>query len=324
MDFYNKNNYIAEDIKYLIDNEVEENVHLDYKAAGALEKSDNKRKEITKDVSSFANSDGGIIVYGISEEDNKPKGLCPIDGRVYTKEWLESVIQQIQPRINNLVIYPIRINDLGQSVYVVKIPRSDAAPHMARDNKYYKRFNFMSVPMEDYEVKDTLYRIHKTQLQIINGSLQDDDVKENDTKVIFSFKAWIHNVGKSISKDYKLSASFFNLPQGTSCSYKPLEEKVSSMYVCEYCMKLTSPSKEPIFPGEIIEIGHYQFEIPIDKAIDAKKNVYMKLTLLYENGGKETLLTNIDENEEIMIYNEEEIANYIKEDHPNFNLIDIL
>ena len=28
--------------------------------------------------------------------------------------------------------------------------------------------------------------------------------------------------------------------------------------------------------------------------------------------------------EEIMIYNEEEIANYIKEDHPNFNLIDIL
>ena len=45
----------------------------------------------------------------------------------------------------------------------------------------------MSVPMEDYEVKDTLYRIHKTQLQIINGSLQDDDVKENDTKVIFSF-----------------------------------------------------------------------------------------------------------------------------------------
>ena len=75
------------------------------------------------------------------------------------------------------------------------------------------------------------------------------------------------------------------------------------MYVCEYCMKLTSPSKEPIFPGEIIEIGHYQFEIPIDKAIDAKKNVYMKLTLLYENGGKETLLTNIDENKEIMIYN---------------------
>ena len=100
--------------------------------------------------------------------------------------------------------------------------------------------------------------------------------------------------------------------------------EVSSMYICEYCMRLTSPSKEPLFPGEIIEIGHYQFEIPIDKTIDAKKKVYIKLTLLYENGGKEILLTNIDENNEIMFCNEEEIANYIKEDHPDFDLIDIL
>lgn len=62
MEFYNKDSYSLDDVEYLINNEVEENIHLDYKAAAALAKEDKKRSEITKDVSAFANSDGGIIV----------------------------------------------------------------------------------------------------------------------------------------------------------------------------------------------------------------------------------------------------------------------
>ena len=64
MDFYSKDEYRIEDIEQLIENEVEENIHLDYKSEGALEKSEKKRNEIIKDVSAFANSDGGIIIYG--------------------------------------------------------------------------------------------------------------------------------------------------------------------------------------------------------------------------------------------------------------------
>ena len=55
------------DLDSLILNHIEENIHLDYKAADALSKSDNKKKEISKDVSAFANSDGGVIIYGIRE-----------------------------------------------------------------------------------------------------------------------------------------------------------------------------------------------------------------------------------------------------------------
>ena len=96
------------------------------------------------------------------------------------------------------------------------------------------------------------------------------------------------------------------------------------MYICEYCMRLTSPSKEPLFPGEIIETGHYQFEIPIDKFIDVKEKVYIKLTLLYENGGKESILVNVDDNNDFILYKEKEIVDFIKKDHPDFDLIDIL
>jgi predicted HTH transcriptional regulator len=53
---------------------VEENLNLDYKAADALGTSDGKKKEITKDVSAFANSAGGIIIYGIKEYDDDDTG----------------------------------------------------------------------------------------------------------------------------------------------------------------------------------------------------------------------------------------------------------
>ena len=73
--FQDLSDYTQADIQSLIDNNVEESIHLDFKAAAALDKSEKKKDEIAKDVSSFANSDGGVIVYGISEKDLQKNGL---------------------------------------------------------------------------------------------------------------------------------------------------------------------------------------------------------------------------------------------------------
>ncbi|HUW34061.1 MAG TPA: ATP-binding protein [Planctomycetota bacterium] len=78
-----------------------------------------------------------------------------------TKEWLEQVIiSNIQPRIDSIVINPVELKTqrLGRFAYVVCVPQSDRAPHQANDKRYYKRFNFQSVPMEDHEVRDVMFR----------------------------------------------------------------------------------------------------------------------------------------------------------------------
>jgi predicted HTH transcriptional regulator len=84
-------------IQQYIDNGIEESLTLDYKAADALSKSDSKKKEITKDVSAMANSSGGIIIYGIREYSDPDKRhlaekIDSIDRRLFSKEWLEHVI----------------------------------------------------------------------------------------------------------------------------------------------------------------------------------------------------------------------------------------
>lgn len=325
MDFYLLKEYTISDIEQLIQDEVEENIHLDYKRDGALSKDDKKKAEITKDVSAFANSDGGIIVYGLAESDHKPQSITYIDGLVYTKEWLENIVNTIQPRIDGVKIYPVRKdNDLKQSLYIVKIPRSSQAPHMAKDNKYYKRFNFLSEPMQDYEVKDVMYRHHSPQLTLINGSLQPDDEHATCSDTVrYSFKAWIKNKGKKLCKEYKVSAYFFDFPNGINGSYNPAEETVLQMLISDFCFRLTSPCKETIFPNEIIETGHYSFDIPI-KELNKLNHAYIKLTLLYEDGGREDLLIGALEDSELYIEDPEEIREYILKDHPDFNIIDNL
>jgi len=198
-------------IKSYIENGVEENLHLDYKAAGALEKTDKKRAEISKDVSAFANSDGGIIIYGIREFSEKgkqhlPSHIDPVDRRKISKEWLEQVINSnISPKVNNIIISPVPYGNStdGKVLYVVEIPKSNTA-HQAKDKRYYKRYNFESTPMEDYEIKDIINRSKKTSITIsfkpvINLGLLKQQLKtKQNFDVILNVRAF--NKGNLVSQ----------------------------------------------------------------------------------------------------------------------------
>ena len=45
----------------------------------------------------------------------------------------------------------------GRVGYVLSIPQGRTA-HQASDGKYYKRFNFIAVPMQDHEIRDVMNR----------------------------------------------------------------------------------------------------------------------------------------------------------------------
>jgi hypothetical protein len=151
------------DIQILIDQEVEESLNLDYKESAALQKHDKQKNDISKDVSAFANSAGGIIVYGVVETKNYlPERIdSGVSRHEISKEWIESVIlSRIRPRIDGVRINQVRLaSGEDRVLYIVDIPQATySAPHQASDYRYYKRFNFQSVPMEDYEIQDVRRR----------------------------------------------------------------------------------------------------------------------------------------------------------------------
>ncbi len=198
-------------IEQYITQGIEESLTLDYKAAGALERTDKKKEEVTKDVSAMANSDGGIIIYGIAEDStNKhlPGKIDPIDRNQFSKEWLEDIISNIRPKIDGLVIYPVPISTApNHVVYMVEIPQSYTA-HQATDKRYYKRRNFKSEPMEDYEIRDVMGRgqypkielefdITVTQKEVHTGGQWNIGILP-ETKIFNRYKLeiWAFNAGR--------------------------------------------------------------------------------------------------------------------------------
>jgi len=151
----------------MVKNRIQESLHLDYKRSEALEDTQRSKNEISKDISSFANSDGGMIVYGIEEREHIP---IRIDNGIASKgkrEWLEQVIDsRIHPRISGIRIKQIDLSpNPSRAVFIVQIPIGFTA-HQAHDLKYYRRHNFRSAPMHDYEIKMVINRFKEPNLQL--------------------------------------------------------------------------------------------------------------------------------------------------------------
>jgi hypothetical protein len=197
----------AEDLARLIADQVHESVGLDYKAAGALGQANNQKLEVGKDVSAFANSAGGVLVYGMTENGHVPAAIDPVTAAPLSKEWLENVIiSNVQPRIDGLHVNPIQIA-AGRYVYVVTVPQSHAA-HQASDHRYYKRFNFQSVPMEDYEVRDTMNRGRTPLISVaIKCRLVDQAGIRGDVHR-YEVHAGLENNGGVAAKTIKIVLSF--------------------------------------------------------------------------------------------------------------------
>ena len=87
-------------------------------------------------------------------------------------------------------------------MYVVNIPKGETA-HQAKDKRYYKRYNFESVAMEDYEIKDILNRAKTPSISIF--------VKKIIFKGKLSLLVYLENKSQVIAKYVKFSLEF---PEG--------------------------------------------------------------------------------------------------------------
>lgn len=292
MDLITLEDFSIETINYLIANEVEENIHLDYKAGDALKTNDKGKNEITKDVSSFANSDGGIIIYGLSEGEHKPIAIAPFDGTAFTKERLDQIISNIQPHIKGIKIYPIRVEgEISQSIYVVKIPRSSNAPHMATDHRYYKRNNFQSVAMEDYEVRDLFARADKPDLGInvcFSNCINEDEVHDDGDSYEYRFTIGVTNIGRKPCSNFKIALIFRPRKFDFHYTFRTDVNNVnttSQTILDNGRIKVSFGIKEILFPEESMDFSPI-LEIPysfINQFLDSSD---FEIVLWYDGGPK--------------------------------------
>lgn len=196
-----RSEWTERELRKLIEDQVTESLTLDYKASSALQRTDRKKADLSKDVSAFANSAGGLLVYGLVENGHVPTqlddGFDPTD---ISKEWIEHVLNsQIFRRIDGLVIHPVPLTQQrpGRFAYVVSIPASPRAPHMASDHRFYKRFNFESVPMEEYEVRDVSRRLVEPDVHMYGVPV--NDIAPDGTASGVTLDLYVENLNPTVA-----------------------------------------------------------------------------------------------------------------------------
>ncbi len=190
-----------QDILDLINRGEEESFLLDYKRDINYGSQPEKR-ELCKDVSSFANSKGGVLIYGIEQDKvgnspPRPKtDIPPIGVENLNLETIESIISNgIYPRVN-FEMNHIRIDNTTKFILIIGVTASYNAPHMVTSNedfRYYKRGNYESDRMNEADVRE-LYRRSEDMLEKLNDLIKKrrtliyDELNPNlRDKVIYNF-----------------------------------------------------------------------------------------------------------------------------------------
>lgn len=281
-DLFSKAEFSLDDIKNLIEDGAEESSWLEFKSADALGKQNDKKFKISKEVAAFANSNGGIIVYGLSEEGQKAGKITYINANEFSQDWLDRVIRSNTQKPVDVEIFPVQEDKKPEkTVYIVRVPKSNNAPHMSSDNKYYRRFNAESVPMEEYEVENLYYRKANPTIKITNCSLKK--VTEDDTCTSFMFNVSLLNDSNAIAENFKLNAYFnLGLEAFVGLDEQSLGNKCSILAPNGNVVKLSFQSREFIYPHETIEAGN--ITLKVKKNRPDWNNTAILLKVLYQGG----------------------------------------
>ena len=188
--------WTIEDIKAVLDSKEQESLKLEFKASDAFSKSDGKKAEICKDLSALANSDGGLIIYGIKEVRRVDYGIeYAIDDGVdlgeFSIESFEQIIRsKISPALQNVKIHKILL-ETGRYLIIIDVEKStNLAPHQSADKRYYKRHNAIVDAMHDYEIRDVMRR---SSVPILNFDLKTESVFQNEGFLYFKLFAFVEN-----------------------------------------------------------------------------------------------------------------------------------
>ncbi len=155
-----------------------ENLHFDCKLKAdpskpQLTKED--RRNLGKACSAFANSDGGLILWGVDSravaDQDCLRGKQPISNLEAFKNNVEQAISDlISPPIQGLSVYIIRSSvDPSAGFLAVEIPASEYRPHMSRNNDtpgFYFRNGHQSLLMEVFQVRDQMLRRTVAKLSV--------------------------------------------------------------------------------------------------------------------------------------------------------------
>jgi len=184
----------------------EEHLELEFKTINHSDFSHkDDKKNFAKALSGFANSNGGIIIWGVEAKKNENDVDCaqakkPIKN---VKQFLNKLNEFTGIAANPIVegvIHKEILEDTDTGYIKTLVPYSDSGPHMAKlsEDRYYKRSGDSFYKMEHYDIEDMFGRRKKPILRLKYKFVDMQYLGENRIKV--DIQLIIENLGRGSAK----------------------------------------------------------------------------------------------------------------------------
>ena len=186
-----------------IDNKQEENLQIDFKTTNGsgLTSLDDKRN-FCRAMSGFANSSGGLIVWGIDARKN-PEGIdCATEFKIidnlphFLTRLNKLTGEACSPLASGIRHKTVAFNG-SQGCAITLVPESPSGPHMAKlgEDRYYKRSGDSFYKMEHFDIQDMFGRRLRPALDVIITPERDSPDHSHE---YLSFT--LHNTGRAVAK----------------------------------------------------------------------------------------------------------------------------
>lgn len=237
---FNMKNIKKSDLQALIDNQVFENRELEYKdysfVGGKLP--DKQKDKFMKEIAAFANTNGGTIILGMQEDENRlptklsgaGMGLGDFDG--WLSSFKQMVLSRIRPHLHGIECVPVELEDNNIAI-VISIPKSYARPHSYwdgnKDEFFMRHVNgIMYMDIDDLRkeflytngLQDKIREFRRERISLILANECVGDLGNLAKLVIHIIPEWSFELGNIVDlKQLYMNSSVHPL-SGSSWNYR--------------------------------------------------------------------------------------------------------
>ena len=240
MPLFDMKSITKSDLQEFITNQVFENKELEYKDYSFTDGKfpDKQRDKFMKEIAAFANTNGGTIIIGIQEDENRlPTNLSGVGMSLGDFDnWLSSfrqiALSRIRPHLHGIECVPVEL-DANNIAIVISIPKSYARPHSFWDgnkDEFFMRYanGIMYMDIDDLQkaflytngLQDKIRQFRRDRLSLILANECIGDLG-NGAKIVFHIiPEWSFELGNTIDVKALEGDSSFHPLTGNSWKFR--------------------------------------------------------------------------------------------------------
>lgn len=270
-----------------------EGLWLDFKSGKLTENKAEARAVLREYVSGFANSDGGILVFGVANAKPRVVSTCSRIGTASLEDWAATVVGDMAPSFS---IQP-RFAEVAHPdglVLVVAVPRAPLLIPYTKDGKnvYAIRIGDRTLTMDDYLIADLLLgRRQRPILDVrvparIPGPRRGPGVESG--QMILALSVTLDNVSMIPARGVRLGAVKYTSKIGVREASRVLKASVDAQplpnlrdgrgktatYVLTY-NTMDAPGPGTVFPMETVQLPEMQLNMFDQSHFEVRFAVYV-------------------------------------------------